>query len=430
MRQLFTSCFLFLLPAFGYSQGAKTIPQGQPLPAPSKSVKNFSNVKGWSEGQTPIAPSGFKVELWADGLSNPRWLYQLPNGDILVAESNTIKSTVMQVGAVVLGASKAENMKKSANRITLLRDADGDGKPEFREEFLSDLNQPFGMLLMKNYLYVANTDALMRYPYKTGETKMTAQAQKVADLPAEKPNQHWTRNIITNAAGSKIYMGVGSVDNIGDDGQSVNPRRACILEMNPDGSNERVYAFGLRNPVGMAWAPGTNTLWAAVNERDELGDELVPDYLTSVKPGGFYGWPYSYYGRNEDPRMKVKRPDLVKKAIVPDVRLGAHTASLGLAFYTKSAFPQKYRGGAFITQHGSWNRSVLSGYKVVYVPFKAGKPSGPPEDFLTGFKPSDTEEKEVYGRPVGILVLPDGSMLITDDVTDRIWRVVAINKTD
>jgi glucose/arabinose dehydrogenase len=254
-------------------------------------------------------------------------------------------------------------------------------------------------------------------------TKMESKGENIMELPANGGNQHWTRNLLTNADGSKIYIGVGSVDNIGDNGKDVHPQRACIIEINPDGTGSRVYASGLRNPVGLGWAPGTNTLWTTVNERDELGDDLVPDYLTSVREEGFYGWPWSYWGQHEDPRMEVKRPDLVAKAIVPDVSLGAHTASLGLLFYTGSSFPQKYQGGVFIAQHGSWNRSVLAGYKVVFVPFKNGKPSGPASDFLTGFKKSETEEKEVYGRPVGVAMLGDGSLLITDDVNDRIWRV-------
>lgn len=415
---------LLLAPVCAPAQPGKTIPQ-TPLPAPSESVKNFSKVKGWDDGRMPQVPAGFEVSLFMDGFSNPRWLYQLPNGDILVAESNTIKNTAMQAGAVVLGAAKAENMKTSANRISILRDADKDGKPEVKEIFIDNLNQPFGMLLLGSWLYVANTDGLLRYPYKTGELRISGESQLILKLPAGGRNQHWTRNIVANADGSKIYIAVGSADNIGGNGKNVPPRRAAILEINPDGTGERVYGSGLRNPVGMDWAPGTKTLWTAVNERDELGDELVPDYLTSVQPGGFYGWPFSYFGQHEDPRMEVKRPDLVKKAIVPDVQLGAHTASLGLHFYTGNRFPAKYRGGAFITQHGSWNRKVLSGYKVVFVPFKNGKPSGPPEEFMTGFKASDTEEKEVYGRPVGILELQDGSMLITDDVNDRIWRVNA-----
>jgi glucose/arabinose dehydrogenase len=394
-----------------------------PPPFATKSVKNFSNVVGWKEGEKPVAPDGFTVSLYADGLQNPRWTYVTPNGDVLVAEANTIKNTLMQAGAIVLGASKAENMKKSANRISILRDTTGDGHPDIKEVFLEGLNQPFGMLIMNNYLYVANTDALIRYPYTPGQMKMEAAGEKLLDLPAEKRNQHWTRNIITNADSSKIYIAVGSADNLGDNGKEVNPRRACILEVNPDGTNERVYASGLRNPVGMDWAPGTQTLWAAVNERDEIGDNLVPDYLTSIKDGGFYGWPYSYFGQHEDPRIEAPRPELVKKAIVPDVSLGSHTASLGLAFYTKKAFPAKYRGGAFVAQHGSWNRAELAGYKVVFVPFKNGKPAGPPQDFLTGF--TIDEHEKVHGRPVGVTILPDGAMLVTDDVNNRIWQVSA-----
>ncbi len=418
-----------ILPVIAFSLICHSIvaqsPQKAALPAPfaTKSTKNFSKVIGWENGLIPQAPKGFVVTLYADGLQNPRWTYVTPNGDVLVAESNTIKNTVMQVGAVVLGAAKAENMKKSANRISILRDTTGDGQPDIKQVFLEDLNQPFGMLIMNNQLYVANTDALLRYPYQPGQLKMDAAGEVLMDLPAEKRNQHWTRNIITNADSSRIYIAVGSVDNLGDNGKEVNPRRACILEVDKDGHGERIYASGLRNPVGMAWAPGTKTLWTAVNERDELGDDLVPDYLTSVKEGGFYGWPYSYFGQHADPRIEAPRPDLVEKAIVPDVPLGAHTASLGLAFYTKTAFPKKYRGGAFVAQHGSWNRSQLAGYKVVFIPFKNGKPSGKPEDFLTGFTAS--KENEVHGRPVGVTVLPDGSMLVTDDVNDKIWRVAA-----
>ncbi|HEY8920678.1 MAG TPA: PQQ-dependent sugar dehydrogenase, partial [Chitinophaga sp.] len=281
---------------------------GLPAPYATKSVKNFSKVVGWEEGQQPKAPSGFTVSLYANDLKNPRWTYVTPNGDVLVAEANTIKNTLMQAGAVVLGAAKAENMKKSANRISILRDTTGDGHPDIKEVFLEDLNQPFGMLIMNGYLYVANTDALLRFPYQPGQMKMEAPGEKVLDLPAEAPNQHWTRNIITNADSSKIYIAVGSANNMGDNGKKVNPRRACILEVNPDGQGERVYASGLRNPVGIAWAPGTKTLWAAVNERDELGDNLVPDYLTSVKDGGFYGWPYSYFGQHPDPRIETPRP--------------------------------------------------------------------------------------------------------------------------
>ena len=424
------TCILFLLLGSSISviaQTAGTIPMKPALPAPfaTKSNKNFSNVQGWKEGQTPKTPKGFTVQLYASGMNNPRNMYVLPNGDVLVAEANTIKNTLMQAGAVILGAGGAENLKKSANRISLLRDVNHDGVADNREVLLEDLNQPFGMLLLNGWLYIANTDALMRYRYTPGMIKIKDKGEMMMQLPANDRNQHWTRNLLASADGSKIYIAIGSVDNIGDNGKKVHPQRACILEINPDGSGSRVYASGLRNPVGLGWAPGTKTLWSTVNERDELGDDLVPDYLTSIKDGGFYGWPWCYWGQNEDPRMEAKRPDLVAKAIVPDVSLGAHTASLCMVFYKGKSFPKKYRGGAFIAQHGSWNRSILAGYRVVYVPFKNGRPSGPATDFLTGFKNSDTEQKDVYGRPVGIAELDDGSLLISDDVNDRIWRVTA-----
>jgi len=280
------------------------------------------------------------------------------------------------------------------------------------------------MVLIKNQFYVANTDGLWRFPYKSGQTNIAAPGMKILTLPAGGYNNHWTRNLVANAAGTKIYISVGSASNVGEHGMEEEERRANILEVNPDGTGERLYASGLRNPVGMAWAPGTQTLWTVVNERDNLGDDLVPDYLTGVKEGGFYGWPYAYFGPNEDPRMKGKKPDLVQETLVPDVALGAHTASLGLAFYEGQTFPEKYRQGAFIGQHGSWNRSELAGYKVVFVPFKNGKPAGKPEDFLTGFI-ADTAKSEVYGRPVGVTVLPDGALLVADDASNTLWRVQA-----
>ncbi|GAB4034183.1 PQQ-dependent sugar dehydrogenase [Spirosoma jeollabukense] len=395
------------------------------LPAPyaTKSTINYSNVIGWPDGKTPQAPAGFTVTEFARDLDSPRWIYVAPNGDIFVAEANTErKGAKNAVINAATGRNKSERTAASANRITLLRDTDKDGKPDLREPFLTGLNQPFGMLVLGNYFYAANTDGLMRYDYKPGQTKITAPGKKILNLPAGGYNNHWTRNLLASADGKKIYVSVGSGSNVGEHGPENEVRRANILEINPDGSGERIYASGLRNPVGMGWQPTTKTLYAAVNERDELGDELVPDYLTSVKEGAFYGWPYSYYGQNEDPRRKGERPDLVKKAVVPDVPLGAHTASLGLAFYDKTAFPEKYRNGAFIGQHGSWNRSQLSGYKVMFVPFKDGKP-GEPEDFLTGFLAG--KDKDAYGRPVGVAVLPDGSMLVADDVSGRIWRVTA-----
>jgi glucose/arabinose dehydrogenase len=274
---------------------------------------------------------------------------------------------------------------------------------------------------------VGNTNALIRYPYKTGQTKITDPPEKIVDLPAGKHNRHWAKNIITNSDSSKIYISVGSGSNVAENGIANELLRAAILEINPDGSDLRIYASGLRNPVGMGWAPGTKTLWTVVNERDELGDELVPDYFTSVSQGGFYGWPYTYNGQNVDPRVKELKPVLVKKSIIPDVLVGNHTATLGLAFYTGTTFPEKYKGGAFLTQHGSWNRSVLAGYKVIFIPFKNGRPSGNAEDFLTGFI-SNLEKKKVHGRPVGIIVMSDGSLLVADDVSNTIWRVSAIKK--
>lgn len=406
--------------------------QKDTLPAPNatKSATNFSKVIGWKDGNVPIAPKGFTVSQYATGFQNPRWMYVTPNGDVLVAESNSNFKVLEKVGAVIMGANKADDLTRSADRIILLRDNNKDGIPDRKDTLLTaanGLNQPFGMLVMGNWLYVANTNGVLRFPYKKGQTKIAGKGQKLVDLPGEKGfkvNRHWTRNIISNANNTKIYIAVGSSSNIAENGIDKERLRANILEMNPDGSGLRVYASGLRNPVGMGWAPGTSTLYTAVNERDELGDDLVPDYLTSVKQGGFYGWPYSYYGNHIDARVPDQKPELVKKAIVPDVDLGSHTASLGLAFYTKNAFPASYQGGAFIAQHGSWNRSVLSGYKVVYVPFKNGKPSGRPQDFLTGFV-ADLAADKVYGRPVGVVVLTDGSLLVTDDAGSVIWRVAA-----
>ena len=378
-----------------------------PKPFATKSVTNHPQVQGWIEGKTPQAPSGFKVSKFADGLKSPRWIYQGPNGDIFVCESGTAAG--------------------SANQITIFQDKDKDGTYDFRKTFLSNLNKPFGMLILNDFFYVADTDALMRYPYKPGQATISETGKKILDLPAGGYNNHWTRNIIARADGKKIYISVGSGSNVGENGMDKEVRRANILEINSDGTGEKVYASGLRNPVGMQFYPGTTTLWTAVNERDELGDDLVPDYITSVKPDGFYGWPYAYWGPNEDPRMKGQRLDLVKKTIIPDLALGSHTASLGLAFYDQKSFPEHYRNGAFVGQHGSWNRSELSGYKVVFVPFTNGKPSGLPENFLTGFI-ADPKKSKVYGRPVGVTVLRDGSLLVADDAANTIWSV-SVEKT-
>lgn len=383
-----------------FGQKAKDLP----APYATKSVSNHPDVLGWVEGKQPQAPDGFVVSKFADGFKNPRWIYQASNGDIFVSESSS-------------GAS-------SANQITVLQDTDNDGAYDSREIFLSNLNKPFGMLILNGSFYVVNTDALLQYPYKEHQKNIVATGKKILDLPAGGYNNHWTRNIISSPDGKKLYISVGSGSNVGEKGMENEIRRANILEINPDGSGEKIYASGLRNPVGMQFYPGTSVLWTAVNERDELGDNLVPDYITSVKRDGFYGWPYSYWGSNVDPRQKGKHPELVKKAIVPDVDMGSHTASLGLAFYNQKKFSEKYQGGAFVGQHGSWNRSELAGYKVVFIPFKDGKPSGKPEDFLIGFL-ENGEKSKVYGRPVCVTMLQDGSMLVADDAANTIWQVKA-----
>ena len=397
-------------------------PDSLPAPYETKSVKNFSKVIGWPENKTPVAPDGFKVTKFADGLQNPRWIYVTPNGDVLVAEANTESKGLKKVTEKISGKAESQNTGESANRITLLRDKDNDGIPELKQVLLFGLNQPFGMLVLGNSLYVANTDGIVQYPYQPGQTQIKSEGKKILDLPAGGYNNHWTRNIIANANQTKIFISVGSGSNVAEHGMENEVRRANILEINPDGSGERVVAAGLRNPVGMCLAPGTNELWTVVNERDDLGDNLVPDYITKVKDGGFYGWPYAYYGPNEDPRLKGQQPELVKETLIPDMSMGAHTASLGLVFYKKKAFPAKYHDGAFVSQHGSWNRSQLSGYKVIFVPFQNHKPSGDPEDFLTGFI-ADTSKSEVYGRPVGIAVLPDGALLVADDASNTIWKI-------
>lgn len=396
------------------------------LPAPDTkaSKTNFSKVIGWPEGKTPVAPAGFTVTKFAGNIKSPRNIYIAPNGDILVVLSNSERNTKEKIANALSGKDKAEVGGSSANTILLFRDTNQDGKFDLQSTFLSGLDQPYGVLIIGNSFYVANTDGLYVYPYQTGDTKITGKGKKIVDLPAGGYNNHWTRNLITNADHSKIYITVGSGSNVGENGMEHEVRRANILEVNPDGTGEKIYASGLRNPVGMAWAPGTGVLWTAVNERDGLGDNLVPDYITSVKPGAFYGWPYSYFGQNEDPRLKGQHPELVKSAIVPDLAVGSHTASLGLAFYTAGKFPERYQNGAFIGQHGSWNRSELAGYKVAFVPFKNGKPSGKLEDFLTGFI-ADAAKSEVYGRPVGVAIARDGALLVADDVSSTIWRVAA-----
>lgn len=381
------------------------------LPAPyaTKSSVKQAKVVGWQQGEMPTAPAGFTVTKFAGDLENPRWANELPNGDVLISEAKT--------GFVSTGA----------NRVTLLRDADGNGEAETRHVLLQDLKQPFGMAYTDGYLYIANTDAVMRYAYQPGETVVKGVGEQILALPAKGYNNHWTRNLLFSPDGKALYVSVGSASNVGEYGMAQEQRRANILAVDPDGQNERIFAAGLRNPVGMAWEPVTGALWTAVNERDELGDALVPDYITSVTEGGFYGWPYSYWGQTPDPRLKGERPDLVAKAITPDYALGSHTASLGLAFYDGLSFPNDYKGGTFIGQRGSWNRSAFAGYKVVFVPFKNGKPAGEMQDFLTGFI-KDADQNEVYGRPVGVTVLQSGALLVTDDAGNTVWHVQVMDK--
>lgn len=386
------------------------------------SKTNFSKVVAWPEGKTPTAPAGFAVTKFAEGMKSPRNIVIAPNGDVIVVLSNSQRTKVEQADNEITGKAKSEVQGKSVNTVMLFRDANKDGTPELVSTFLTGLNQPYGAAFIGNSFYVANTDGVWMYPYTNGDTEIKGTGKKILELPAGGYNNHWTRNLIVNAAQTKIYVTVGSGSNVAERGLPNEIRRANILEFNPDGTGEKIYGSGLRNPVGMAWAPGTNELWTAVNERDGLGDDLVPDYITSVKEGAFYGWPFSYFGQNEDPRLKGQNPALVAQAIVPDIAVGSHTASLGLAFYTAKKFPTKFQGGAFIGQHGSWNRSELVGYKVAFIPFKNGKPTGKLEDFLTGFVKN---EKEVYGKPVGVAVAQDGALLVADDVSGIIWRVAA-----
>ncbi|KQC00333.1 sorbosone dehydrogenase family protein [Pedobacter sp. Hv1] len=432
-NHLLAPTLLAALTLFNYSSSAQTTPKatvktgaGNTIELPEADTKasktNFSKVVPWPEGKTPTAPDGFVVTRFADGMKSPRNIVIAPNGDVIAVLSNSQRTRVEQAANEISGKAKTEVAGKSVNTIMLFRDADKDGKPELISTFLTGLNQPYGAAFIGNSFYVANTDGVYVYPYKTGDTEIKGPGKKILELPAGGYNNHWTRNLIVNAAKTKIYVSVGSGSNVAERGLDNEIRRANIIEINPDGTGEKIYGSGLRNPVGMAWAPGTNALWTAVNERDGLGDDLVPDYITSVKEGAFYGWPFSYFGQNEDPRLKGQNPALVAKALVPDIPVGSHTASLGLAFYTAKKFPTKYQGGVFIGQHGSWNRSELVGYKVAFIPFKQGKPTGKLEDFLTGFV---KDNKEVYGKPVGVAVAQDGALLVADDVSGIIWRVAA-----
>jgi len=400
------------------------------LPQPDKALiptVKVATAVGWPEGAKPTPASGFEVRAFATGLTHPRWLYVLPNGDVLVAETNrppTPDEPENPIRAAFMKAAfeKAGAAVPSPNRITLLRDGDGDGAAETRATFLSNLFSPFGMALVGDRFYVANADALVWFPYRDGMREITAAPVKLAGLPGAPRNHHWTKSLLASRDGTKLYVGVGSNSNAAEHGMEIEAGRAAIHEIDAKTGADRVFASGLRNPVGLDWQPDTGTLWAVVNERDELGSDLVPDYLTSVREGAFYGWPYSYYGQHVDTRVKPQRPELVASAVEPDYALGPHVAALGLAFYTGALLPARYRNGAFIGLHGSWNRDPFSGYRVVFVPFANGRPAGPIEDVLTGFLDGD----DARGRPVGVAVAEDGALLVADDVGNTVWRVAPV----
>jgi glucose/arabinose dehydrogenase len=397
-----------------------------PPPGATPSAVRPPRVVGWPEGVKPVAPAGFGVSAFARDLDSPRWLAVLPNGDVLVAESRTVLSPAARARLSpeeVRGLVEAVGGETSADRITLLRDADRDGTAEQRFVLIEGIDRPFGMLLRRDRLYVAGTDAVWSYSFLVGQTRVNASPRKVLELPAGGYNNHWTRSLAADPDEKHLYVGVGSATNVDEEQVDVQqPRRAAILRARWDGSGVGVFASGLRNPVGMAFEPQSGRLWAVVNERDLLGDDLVPDFLTEVREGAFYGWPYAYLGGNEDPRKAGERPDLVARTTVPDFALGAHVAPLGLAFYGSRTFPDRYHGGAFIGQHGSWNRSRFAGYSVVFVPFAGGRPAGEAEEFLTGFV-KDEDSREVYGRPAGVAVARDGALLVADDGGNVIWRI-------
>jgi glucose/arabinose dehydrogenase len=409
-----------LSPISGYGTDPK-------LPSPEQRlipVINVASAVGWANGQKPVAAQGMEVTAFASGLDHPRWLYVLPNGDVLVAETNApanrpddskgIKGWFFNL------FQKAGAAVPSANRITLLRDANGDGAAETKSVFLDGLNSPFGMVLVGDVFYVANTDAVVSFPYKEGETEITAEPTKITDLPAGSINHHWTKGLVANADGSKLYVSVGSNSNAAENGLAAEEERAAIWEVDPQTGSHRIFASGLRNPVGMAWEAESGALWVAVNERDELGNDLVPDYMTAIQDGGFYGWPFSYYGNHVDTRVTPQNPELVASAIVPDCALGSHTAPLGLTSSLGNTLPAQFGNGMFVGQHGSWNRQPRNGYQVIFVPFTNGMPSGDPLEVLTGFV---AENGKDMGRPAGVAIDKLGALLVADDVGNVIWRV-------
>ena len=429
IRRSVLCAVLATLAGCGSSQKLDPMQQTGPnpvLPKPSEDLlprTHFPSVIGWKPGEAPSVPAGFRAQAMATGLTSPRNVYPLPNGDILVVDSSkTATETIERPKNEFFNYFFLQlhgTGGKPSNRIILLRDADGDGKPELQTVLLDHLNVPFGVVQVGGDLYVADTDAILRYPFTPGQTKVTARPQKLIDLPAGLINHHFTKSLKASPDGSKLYVGVGSNSNVGERGMEAETNRAAILEVDPKTGAYRVFASGLRNPNGLNFYPGSNSLWAVVNERDELGPNLVPDYLTSVRSGAFYGWPYSYYGQHVDPRVRPQRPDLVARAIPPDYALGSHVAPLGLAFYTGSSFPPMFRGGAFVGEHGSWNRSPLNGYRVVFIRFAGGRPVGAPVTFAN-FRRNDGK---VHGRPVGLAVDRTGALIIADDAGGTVWRV-------
>jgi len=403
------------------------------LPAPQEGILpeiSVPRVVGWKAGEAPTVPAGFRIQALATGLANPRTVYTLPNGDILVVETQITRTEPIDRPKVPVrgfvmrlshgGGLIAKSGPTPPQRITLLRDSDGDGRPELRTILVDHLNSPFGVAYLNGYLYVANTDSLVRYPFTPGQTQINAPAEKVLGLPGGLIDHHWTKSLTVSPDGSKLYVGVGSNSNVQERGPEAETDRAAIWEVDVASGAHRLIATGTRNPTALSFYPGSNSLWAAVQERDELGPNLVPDYITAIRPGGFYGWPYSYFGQHVDPRVRPQRPDLVARAIVPDYALGAHVAVLGLAFYTGASFPAAYRGGAFIGEHGSWNRAELNGYRVVYIPFAGGRPAGMPVTFVGGFLNSKGEAR---GRPVGVALDRTGALLVADDAGKTVWRV-------
>ena len=431
LRNICACAAALALAACGGSQKIDPTSQFGPnpnLPKPSRALlvrMHIPKVVGWKSGETPTVPNGFRIEAFATGLANPRRVYPLPNGDVIVVETKKSGSEPLDrpkrpimdwMESMAHGGSGGGE----SNRLLLFRDANGDGKPESESVLVDHLNAPFGVVAFKGYLYVADTDAILRYPFTPGQTKITAPPVVVTYLPAGPIDHHWTKDLTASPNGTKLYVGIGSNSNIMERGETAEFERAQIWEVDPKTGAHRTFASGLRNPNGLTFYPGSNTLWAVVNERDELGPNLVPDHMTSVKPDGFYGWPYSYWGQHVDPRVRPQRPEMVRKATIPDYSLSSHVAPLGLAFYTGSAFPAQFRGGAFVGEHGSWNRPELNGYRVVFIRFQNGRPVGNPMDFVWGFIGKDGKAR---GRPVGVAIDRTGALLVADDVGNTVWRI-------